>query len=121
MLPAQGRVAVQRRQLAPQLTGRDEQRRVPSQHRLVADLGGAQGIEVAHEMAYLLEPKHSERFVAIMATHDLAWRDARAELTRSGPWMPKFGGNDQMASASRHPTVEANDSLKANRERTSRI
>ena len=35
---------------------------------------------VVHEMAHLLEPKHSERFVAILDAHYPAWRDARAEL-----------------------------------------
>jgi len=35
---------------------------------------------VVHEMAHLLEPNHSERFVAILDAHYPAWRDARAEL-----------------------------------------
>ncbi len=35
---------------------------------------------VVHEMAHLLEPTHSERFVAILDTHYPTWRDARAEL-----------------------------------------
>ena len=35
---------------------------------------------VVHEMAHLLEPQHSERFVAILDAHYPAWRDARAEL-----------------------------------------
>ncbi len=35
---------------------------------------------VVHEMAHLLEPTHSERFVAILDTHYPSWRDARAEL-----------------------------------------
>ncbi len=35
---------------------------------------------VVHEMAHLLEPNHSDRFVAIMDAHYPAWRDARAEL-----------------------------------------
>ena len=35
---------------------------------------------IVHEMAHLLEPNHSERFVAIMDAHYPAWRVARAEL-----------------------------------------
>ena len=35
---------------------------------------------VVHEMAHLLEPNHSERFVAILDAQYPAWRDARAEL-----------------------------------------
>ncbi len=35
---------------------------------------------VVHEMAHLLEPTHSERFVSILAKHYPSWREARAEL-----------------------------------------
>jgi len=35
---------------------------------------------VVHEMAHLIEPKHSERFLALMTEHYPAWREARAEL-----------------------------------------
>lgn len=35
---------------------------------------------VVHEMAHLLEPVHSERFIAILQRHFPAWREARAEL-----------------------------------------
>ena len=35
---------------------------------------------VVHEMVHLIEPKHSERFLALMAEHYPAWREARAEL-----------------------------------------
>lgn len=35
---------------------------------------------VVHEMAHLLEPTHSERFVAILQDHYPTWREARAEL-----------------------------------------
>jgi hypothetical protein len=35
---------------------------------------------VLHEMVHLIEPKHSERFLALMAEHYPAWRKARAEL-----------------------------------------
>lgn len=33
-----------------------------------------------HEMVHLIEPAHSERFVALMTKHFPAWREARAEL-----------------------------------------
>jgi predicted metal-dependent hydrolase len=35
---------------------------------------------VLHEMVHLIEPKHSERFVAKMTEFYPTWRDARAEL-----------------------------------------
>jgi len=35
---------------------------------------------VLHEMVHLIEPKHSERFVAKMTEYYPTWRDARAEL-----------------------------------------
>lgn len=35
---------------------------------------------VVHEMAHLLEPTHSDRFVAILDQHFPTWREARAEL-----------------------------------------
>ena len=35
---------------------------------------------IVHEMAHLLEPTHSERFVAILHKHYPTWREARAEL-----------------------------------------
>ena len=35
---------------------------------------------VVHEMAHLVEPTHSERFLAVMTEHYPAWRVARAEL-----------------------------------------
>ena len=35
---------------------------------------------VVHEMAHLLAPTHSERFVAILDEHYPSWREARAEL-----------------------------------------
>jgi predicted metal-dependent hydrolase len=35
---------------------------------------------VVHEMAHLVEPTHSDRFIAILDEHYPAWRDARAEL-----------------------------------------
>lgn len=35
---------------------------------------------IVHEMAHLLEPVHSERFIAILQQHYPTWREARAEL-----------------------------------------
>lgn len=35
---------------------------------------------VVHEMAHLLAPSHSERFVSILDQHYPTWREARAEL-----------------------------------------
>ncbi len=35
---------------------------------------------VVHEMLHLIEPTHSERFVALLDRHYPAWREARAEL-----------------------------------------
>ncbi len=35
---------------------------------------------VLHEMLHLIEPKHSERFLILIAQHHPAWREARAEL-----------------------------------------
>jgi predicted metal-dependent hydrolase len=35
---------------------------------------------VVHEMVHLIEPKHSERFLALMTKHYPTWREARAEL-----------------------------------------
>jgi predicted metal-dependent hydrolase len=35
---------------------------------------------IVHEMVHLLEPKHSERFVAMLNEHYPSWHEARAEL-----------------------------------------
>ena len=35
---------------------------------------------IVHEMIHLLEPTHSERFVALLTKHYPTWREARAEL-----------------------------------------
>lgn len=35
---------------------------------------------VAHEMLHLLEPTHSDRFIALLDEHYPTWREARAEL-----------------------------------------
>lgn len=45
---------------------------------------------VVHEMAHLIAPTHSERFVALLNEHYPTWREARAELNElplgSGAW-----------------------------------
>ena len=35
---------------------------------------------IAHEVAHLIEPKHNDRFIAILDRHYPTWREARAEL-----------------------------------------
>ena len=35
---------------------------------------------IVHEMVHLIEPTHSERFIAILEQHYPTWREARAEL-----------------------------------------
>ncbi|HEY5294747.1 MAG TPA: M48 family metallopeptidase [Gaiellaceae bacterium] len=35
---------------------------------------------IVHELAHLIEPSHSSRFVAILDEHYPTWRDARSEL-----------------------------------------
>jgi hypothetical protein len=35
---------------------------------------------IVHEMVHLLEPTHSDRFMAILGEHYPTWREARAEL-----------------------------------------
>jgi predicted metal-dependent hydrolase len=35
---------------------------------------------IVHELAHLIEPTHSDRFVAILNNHYPTWREARAEL-----------------------------------------
>ena len=35
---------------------------------------------IAHELIHLIEPTHSDRFIAILGEHYPAWREARAEL-----------------------------------------
>lgn len=37
---------------------------------------------VVHEMAHLVDPSHSERFVALLDRHYPHWREARAELNQ---------------------------------------
>ena len=35
---------------------------------------------VVHELAHLVEPSHSERFVTLLQEHYPSWREAREEL-----------------------------------------
>ena len=35
---------------------------------------------IVHEMVHLIEPTHSDRFIAILEKHYPTWREARAEL-----------------------------------------
>jgi len=35
---------------------------------------------IVHEMAHLIEPTHSDRFITILSEHYPSWREARAEL-----------------------------------------
>lgn len=35
---------------------------------------------IVHEMAHLLQPRHSPAFIALLDRHYPAWREARAEL-----------------------------------------
>ena len=35
---------------------------------------------IVHEMAHLIEPTHSDRFIAILNEYYPSWREARAEL-----------------------------------------
>jgi predicted metal-dependent hydrolase len=37
---------------------------------------------IVHEIAHLLEPTHSERFVSLLDQHYPSWREARAELNQ---------------------------------------
>jgi predicted metal-dependent hydrolase len=46
---------------------------------------------VVHEMAHLLEPTHSERFVSILDQNFPRWREARAELNELPLGAEKWG------------------------------
>ncbi len=35
---------------------------------------------IVHEMVHLIEPTHSERFIALLGEHYPSWREARNEL-----------------------------------------
>ena len=35
---------------------------------------------IVHEMVHLMEPRHSDRFRALLSKHYPTWREARAEL-----------------------------------------
>lgn len=58
---------------------------------------------VAHEIAHLLEPTHSERFRALMNNHYPAWEIARAELNElplsPQDWTDQIGQRDAASVA----------------------
>jgi len=43
-------------------------------------VAGQREYVIVHEMAHLIEPTHSDRFIAILEEHYPSWREARAEL-----------------------------------------
>lgn len=47
---------------------------------------------VVHEMLHLVEPTHSERFVALLERHYPTWREARAELNELPLAAEDWGG-----------------------------
>lgn len=47
---------------------------------------------VVHEMLHLVEPTHSERFVALLERHYPTWREARAELNALPLLAEDWGG-----------------------------
>ncbi len=51
---------------------------------------------IVHEMVHLIEPTHSERFLAILEKHWPSWREARAELNElplaAEPWEGRGSG-----------------------------
>ena len=46
---------------------------------------------IVHEMAHLLEPTHSERFLSMLDQHYPGWREARAELNQLPLGAEKWG------------------------------
>ena len=50
---------------------------------------------VVHEMIHLIEPTHSERFVALLEQHCPTWREARVELNElplaAETWRARYG------------------------------
>jgi predicted metal-dependent hydrolase len=52
----------------------------PPQHGAVKKPKDLLEYVIVHEMAHMLEPTHSERFVAILDQHYASWREARSEL-----------------------------------------
>jgi len=47
----------------------------PAKNKASGSSGG-----IVHEMVHLIEPTHSDRFVAILSKQFPSWREARAEL-----------------------------------------
>ena len=52
----------------------------PPQHRVVKKPRDLLEYVIVHEMAHLIEPTHSDRFLAVLSEHYPTWREARAEL-----------------------------------------
>lgn len=59
---------------------------------------------VVHEMAHLVEPTHSERFVKLLNEHYPAWREARAELNELR-LSAEVWNDAEPASGWAHPSV----------------
>lgn len=57
---------------------------------------------VVHELAHLLEPTHSERFIAILDRHYPSWREARAELNELPLAAEAWGERDVAPLKGRH-------------------
>jgi predicted metal-dependent hydrolase len=49
---------------------------------------------IVHELAHLIEPTHSDRFVAILNNHYPTWREARAELNELSLSAEVWGGEN---------------------------
>jgi predicted metal-dependent hydrolase len=49
---------------------------------------------IVHELAHLIEPTHSDRFVAILNNHYPTWREARAELNELSLSAEVWGGKN---------------------------
>jgi hypothetical protein len=58
---------------------------------------------LVHEMAHLIAPTHSERFVALLSKHCPAWREARAELNElplaAEDWAVRGGPQEERTKA----------------------
>lgn len=60
---------------------------------------------IVHEMIHLIEPRHSDRFMSLLATHYPTWREARHELNE----LPLAA---QVWVGERLPTPNGDDVLK---------
>jgi predicted metal-dependent hydrolase len=57
---------------------------------------------LVHEMVHLIEPRHSDRFVAILSEHYPTWREARQELNE----LPLAGGVRQQDAEHRQDPLD---------------